>query len=46
MDLFGLRQSVHTWRKRAAFLFSITSGVYFSIFSIVLGVSVRVYVSL
>ena len=46
MNIFGLWQLVHTWRKRAAFLFSVTSGVYLNIFSIVFGVSARVYVSL
>ena len=35
MNLFGLRQSVHTWRKHTAFLFSVTSGVYLNILSIV-----------
>ena len=46
MNLIGLRQSGHTWIKCAAFLFSVTSGVYLNIFSIVFGVSVTVYMSL
>ena len=46
MNLIGLQQSVHTWRKRAALLFSVRPGVYLNILSIVFGVSVRVYVSL
>ena len=33
-------------RESAAFLFFVTSGVYLNIFSLVFGVSVRVYVSL
>ena len=41
MNIFGLSQSVHTWIQRAAFLISVTSGIYFNIFSIVFGVSVR-----
>ena len=44
MNLLGLRQSVHTWRKRAPFLFCLTSGVYINIFSIEFGVSVREYI--